>query len=263
MNGPVMHPAQRITRDISVLSATLPIPGFGVLPVNSYVINSSQPVLVDTGLAALEQRFLAELGKIIDPVDLRWIWITHADADHLGNLAAVLAAAPQARVVTTYLGMGKMGMLGLPLERMYLLNPGQALDVGDRSLTAVAPPVFDAPETCGLFDPAAQALFSADCFGALLEQAGETAAEIHPDALETGCISWATVDAPWLHGIDPAKFREALGQLRRLNAKSILSAHLPPAHGMTDRLLDYLALAPQATRFVGPDQAMLERLMVA
>jgi glyoxylase-like metal-dependent hydrolase (beta-lactamase superfamily II) len=78
-------------------------------------------------------------GSTIDPADLRWIWITHMDFDHIGNLAAVLELAPQARVVTNYLGMGKMGLIGLPQDRAWLLNPGQSLDVGDRRLHALRP----------------------------------------------------------------------------------------------------------------------------
>ncbi|QKQ26676.1 MBL fold metallo-hydrolase [Candidatus Reidiella endopervernicosa] len=90
--------------------------------------------------------------SVVDPKDLRWIWITHADMDHLGNLEAVLSEATNARIVTTYIGMAKMGLHGLPLVRVFLLNPGQSLNVGDRQLMAVKPPTYDAPETTGLLD---------------------------------------------------------------------------------------------------------------
>lgn len=263
MNGPTMFETQAATRDTQLLGAYMPVPGFGVLPVNAFVIKSAQPVLVDTGLAALGDQFMEKLHAAIDPKDLRWIWITHADPDHIGSLAAVLEAAPQARVVTTYLGMGKMGMHGLPLERMYLLNPGQQLDVGDRRLTAFAPPTFDAPETCGLLDTKNSVLFSADCFGALMDKPVETAAEIDAQDLKNGCIGWATVDAPWLHAVNPGKYQQALHAIRDLNVQTVLSSHLPPAHRMTDQLLDCLKDAPSAPRFVGPDQADLERMMAA
>lgn len=41
-------------------------------------------------------------------------------------------------MITTFLGMGKMGLHGLPVERVHLLNPGQRLAVGDRELVADA-----------------------------------------------------------------------------------------------------------------------------
>ena len=42
----------------------------------------------------------------------------------------------------------------------------------------------------------------------------------------------------------------------------VCSSHLPPAPGaMLDVLVDSLALAPDADRFVGPDHAALEAML--
>lgn len=263
MNTPQVQDIIPVAPQITSLPSYLPIPGFGILPVNAFVIEAQQPVLVDTGLAALREGFLSQLKTVMDPKDLQWIWITHADPDHLGNLEAVLEEAPQAKIVTTYVGMGKMGMHDLPVERAYLLNPGQILDVGDRKLLATAPPCFDAPETVGLYDEKTATLFSADCFGALMEQPAINAAEMEKKALREGCIGWATVDAPWLQLTDRKRFKEELDSIARLNPKSILSAHLPPAKDMTDTLLGFLSEAQDAPRFVGPDQDALEKIMAA
>jgi hypothetical protein len=56
----------------------------------------------------------------------------------------------------------------LPMDRVYLINPGQTIDVGDRTLTVVRPPAFDNPITTGLRDERSGIFFSSDCFGALL-----------------------------------------------------------------------------------------------
>jgi len=263
MDEPTMFETRKVAPDTTSLNSYIPVPGFGVLPVNAFVIQAQEPVLVDTGLAALRTDFLHKLHNVMDPKDLRWIWITHTDVDHLGNLEAILAEAPNARVVTTYLGMGKMGMHGLPLERSYLLNPGQSLNVCDRELQAITPPTFDAPETTGLIDRKSGTLFSADSFGALIDKPVENISDISPEMLREGCVSWATVDAPWLSMIDPVKFDKALGKIDALNVKTILSAHLPPAEGRTRQLLDYLKEAHQAPTFIGPDQQALEKMLAA
>jgi hypothetical protein len=66
-----------------------------------------------------------------------WIWLTHPDRDHTGGLFGLLHAAPLARVVATSLGAGIMSTeRPLPLDRVYLLNPGQSLESGDRRLHA-------------------------------------------------------------------------------------------------------------------------------
>jgi len=261
MNKPVMMETRRVARDTDLLCAWMPVPGFGVLPVNAYVIHGREPVLVDTGLAALREEFLAALAEVVDPAALRWIWITHMDADHVGNLQAVLERAPAARVVTTYLGMGKMGMLGLPVERAWLLNPGQVLDAGARRLEAVVPPSFDAPETTAVYDRSSGALFSADCFGALMTEPAEDAAAISADALRDGMVSWASVDAPWLSLVADTPMGAVLDGVRSLAPEIVLGSHLPPARGMTDTLLRHLDAARGAPRFEGPDQAALERMM--
>ncbi len=252
------------TTDIDVIGFHAPIPGLGILPVNTFVIHGEQPVLVDTAIADMRHDFLARLSESIDPSDLRWIWITHADADHVGNLQAVLDAAPNARIVTTFIGMAKLGLQGFPVERCYLLNAGQELVIGDRKLLAVAPPVYDAPETTGLLDTRTGTLISADAFGALLPAAVESASEVDPSTLRAGMQTWAGVDAPWLQVADNAKFGASLERIRRLQPARILSSHLPPADGrMLDTLLANLVETPSHPPFIGPDQAALEAMMAA
>lgn len=260
MNEPTMLESSSVTADTLALVSYFPIPFFGVLPVNAFLIHATQPVLVDTGLSALKEPFLKELRSLIAPEDLRWIWLTHTDADHMGNLAQVLAEAPKARIVTTFLGMGKMALHQLPVERVFLLNPGQSLNVGDRKLTSIKPPSYDAPETTGIFDSKTGILFSADCFGALMNNPARSAADIAPPQLRDGLVTWATIDAPWLQSLKREEFDRSIETLRQLQASTILSSHLPPATGMADVLLEHLASARSAAPFTGPDQSALERM---
>ncbi|MEQ9812552.1 MAG: MBL fold metallo-hydrolase [Azospirillaceae bacterium] len=237
---PKLYESRAVSGDWSVLPGVLPVPGLGVLPVNAFVLKGREPMLVDTSIAAFGPAFLDTLGQVVDPADLRWIWISHADADHVGNLPAVLAAAPKARIATTFLGMGKMMMQGLPPERMHLLNPGDRLDLGDRVLTPVRPVYYDAPETLGFVDGRDDVLFAADSFGALLAAPVESAAALTPEALSDGMTAWARIDAPWLAGIDRARFAGTLAALARLDPGTVLSGHLPEARGMTARLTGIL-----------------------
>jgi glyoxylase-like metal-dependent hydrolase (beta-lactamase superfamily II) len=252
---------RRVAADATLIGNHLPIPGLGVLACNAYLIHSTEPVLVDTGIAAGRDSFLDALRASIDPADLRWIWITHMDPDHVGNLAEVLAMAPKARVVTNFLGMGKMGLLRLPQERAYLLNPGQSLEVGDRRLLALRPPVYDAPETTALFDTRARVLYAADCFGSVLEHPAATAEDAGA-ALREGLVTWTSVDAPWLALADTARVAAACADLVRLAPAHVVSSHAPPARGTSLRaLIDHLLAACDAPPFIGPDQAQLDAAM--
>jgi glyoxylase-like metal-dependent hydrolase (beta-lactamase superfamily II) len=253
--------SRRVAADTDALQTCAPFPGYGVVPVNAHLIRAREPVLVDTGLGALQADFMRELRQLIDPADLRWIWITHADADHVGNLRAVLAEAPQARIVTNFLGMGKLGLQQLPLDRVHLVNPGQSIDVGDRRLLALRPPSYDAPETMALFDTRTRALFSSDCFGALLSESAETANQMAALALRDGIVAWSAIDVPWLSAISAAQLADALSAWRGLAPTTILGSHLPPAVDMAETLFDNLIAARGAAPFVGPDQAALERML--
>src|SRR3954464_14979985 len=148
--------------DMTALRDKAEIPGFGVLPVNAFVLHAEQPMLIDTGMPVSRAEFLDALGSAIDIADIRWIWLSHPDRDHMGALFDVLAAAPKARLVSSFFAVGYRGVeYNVPLARVFLLNPGQALDVGGgRSLRAFRPPLFDSPMTTGFFDSASGYAFA-------------------------------------------------------------------------------------------------------
>ncbi len=249
--------------DIDVLTSNVPIPGFGLVPLNAFVLHGSEPLLVDTGMVVESEEFMTALRSVIDPAELQWLWLTHTDFDHIGSLQQLLAENPKLRVITTFLGVGIMSLSApLPMDRLYLVNPGQTITVGDRTLTAVKPPVFDNPCTTGFHDDKSGAFFSSDCFGGLFADVPQSAADFSADDLRTGQCLWATVDSPWLHKVDAATFEQELDGIRQMEPTMVLSSHLPVAPGtMVEQMLTSLAAAPTEPRFVGPDQAALEQML--
>jgi flavorubredoxin len=253
----------KASSDIDVIASNIPIPGFGLIPVNAFVIKGTEPILVDTGAMIESDEFMTALQSVIDPADLKWMWLTHTDFDHIGCLHRLLDANPGLRLITTFMGVGIMSLIApLPMDRLNFLNPGERMTVGDRTLRAFKPPVFDNPSTTGFLEESSGVLFSSDCFGALLADVPENAADLTDEQLREGQVFWATVDSPWLHKVDQGRFATELDGIRALAPEMILSSHLPAAgKDQTDRLLASLAAAPAATPFVGPDQAGLEQML--
>jgi flavorubredoxin len=249
--------------DVDVVTSTATIAGFGKLAINAFVIHANEPVLVDTGSVVESDDFMTALRSVIDPADLRWIWLTHTDFDHIGSLQRLLDENERLRVITSFLGVGIMGLSApLPMERVYLVNPGQTVDVGDRNLRAVRPPAFDNPITTGFQDERSGIFYSSDCFGALLDEVPESAEDLSDEGLHQGQVFWATVDSSWLHKVDRRVFASELDHVRALEPSMVLSSHLPAARGSSvDRLLGALAAVPDAPAFVGPDQAALELML--
>jgi len=257
-----MNKSYQATSDIDVLPAHFPIPGAGFLPVNAFVIRAKEPVLVDTGMGIDNEEFLAALKSVIDLKDLRWIWLTHDDADHTGSIRAVLEEAPMARLVTNSLAALRMSTAWpLPMQRVYWINPGESINVGDRKLNAVRPPLFDNPTTLGIYDDKSETFFSADCFGAIIPAPVQDIEDITEENLSQGMISWASADSPWLHMVETKVFKEALNKIRGIAPKRILSAHMLPAEGKTDLFLEWLIKVPASTPFITPNQSVLVQIL--
>jgi glyoxylase-like metal-dependent hydrolase (beta-lactamase superfamily II) len=258
----------RIGEDVTVLNDHLEVPGLGFLPVNAFVLHAREPVVIDTGLGLPDRDFVSTLSTVIDPATVRWIWLTHPDRDHTGGLFDLLDAAPNARLITTFLAVGLMSCeRPVPLDRVYLLNPGQSLDVGDRTLHAFRPPLFDSPATVGFFDDGSRTCFSSDCFGAPLATAELASTrdvrEVPADELRGGQLLWATIDSPWVHNTDAGRYLKTVRSMQEIDADVFFSTHLPPAVGLGAQLFDMLAAAPDADPFVGPDQQALQQMLAS
>lgn len=251
--------------DIHVLPTTVPLPGIGVLPVNAFVLMAEEPVLIDTGLAHDGDQFLDALASVIDPAALRWVWLTHDDADHTGNIQRVFESAPNARLATHAFAAMRMGSWWpVPFDRVHAIRTGNRLHVGDRTLLAVPPPLYDNPMSTGLLDEATGALFSVDSFGAILPGTTEDAAEVPHDALAGGMQAWATADSPWAHLLDRERFGQVLDGVRRLQPTGIFSSHLPAAHGRSlESFLGVLASVPDAEPAVAPDNEEFGYMLAA
>jgi flavorubredoxin len=248
--------------DVDVLPAHFPLPGMGFLPINAFVIKAAEPVLVDAGIAIDSDDFMEALQSVIDPADLKWIWLTHDDADHTGSIQRVLQAAPNARLAAHCLAVLRLSTAwDVPMHRVYWLSSGDSISAGDRTLTALRPPLFDNPTTIGLYDSKSQAFFSADCFGAVIPSPAQNADDVAPEDFAQGMLAWATADSPWVHLVPTNEFIATLDRIRQMGPKMIFSAHAPPAQGKVQLLLDLLAKVPASPPFVAPNQTALEQIL--
>src|SRR5262249_42880749 len=59
--------------------------------LNSLVIRGEQPMIVDTGTIANREQWLTDVFSLVEPEDVRWIYLSHDDVDHSGNLEETLS----------------------------------------------------------------------------------------------------------------------------------------------------------------------------
>jgi len=248
--------------DVYVLPTHIPIPGAGNLIINAYLLLAEEPVLVDTGVFVESPDFIAALESIMPPRDLRWIWLTHDDADHTGSVQKVMEVAPQARLATqAFTALRMTTWWPVPLDRVRVVTFEDRLDVGDRTLRAIRPPTYDNPLSTGIFDESTGTLFSVDTFGAILPEVTTSCAEIPAEALAQGMVAWGTLDAPWAHLVDIGRFDSVLDRVRQLQPNLILSSHLPAATASCDRFLEIVRSLRDADPFPLPDHAAFEQML--
>lgn len=264
MARPAITCQRDVVPGVDRLGHTSFIPEVGYLGITSHLVRAPKPLLIDLGLVSLGPSMLEAIEAVIDPASIRFLYLTHMDGDHLGCLDQLLVRAPEARVVTTYLGMTKLVVSRrIDPTRFYLLNPGQELDLGDRKLRVVKPPCFDAPETTMLWDASRSTLFSSDYFGSLLPSPAATANEVAPESLRDAITKFLSIDVPWIHGVRPEVLEDGVRAVASLRPEMVLGAHLPPAHNLIDALSDAVLAAPNAPKHVDPDQQAFEQMLRA
>lgn len=264
MDFPTFVGARKVAPDVTTFAGFFPIGPLGILPANAHFIHAREPILVDTSGVAFRDQFIDALTNVVDPADLKWIYVSHTDLDHIGNLEAVMRLAPNARVVVPSLGAAKFSLKeGFDMSRLVPMDHGQRLDLGDRELVLLKPPTYDAPETTGFFDTKTRVLFSVDSFGALMDAPYEELAAVPEATLRDGMATWSGIDAPWLGMVDKVKFGQLLADIERLDPAAIISGHLPVAERRVTQRLFRNMLGGVATRIAGPDREAIEGLFAS
>jgi flavorubredoxin len=236
------------------------------LALNSLVLRSpSDTVLVDTGAATGRDDWWAQVESVVDPTDVRWIYLSHDDADHVGNLVDALARCPEATVVTSWhLGRRLTASVDVPLERCRWLNDGERTTLGSRDVVAVRPPAYDSPATRGLYDVGSKVYWAADCFGLAVPHPVDDVGQLDRDVWDDGTLRFGALLSPWTAQVDPRRWRQAVSRVAALDLRSLASAHGPVIRQRdVDHALDLIAELPDQPEAPAPDQRALEALRSA
>lgn len=237
-----MSRAYQISSEAFVIPQDLPVPGVGRLPVNAMVLRGKEPMILDTLAIVHREYFLEEVFNIVEPEDVRWLFLSHEDRDHSGSIMEVLARCPNAKLVTNFLGLGKLHEeFDFDPRRIHILNDGGTLDIGDRTVAAIRPPLYDSSATTGIWDPKSEIYYGADCFGAVTTgEVPHYTDDMSENDFEDGFFFMNRANHIWFEHVKSEAIEAAAERIKRLGARILVSGHGPVERRNVDRVCDMI-----------------------
>jgi flavorubredoxin len=233
--------------------------------LNSMVIKGAEPVIVDTGTIANKQQWREDVFGLVDPVDVRWVFLSHDDVDHTGNLEYVLDLCPNATLVCSWAILERhTNAFNFPLDRCRWVNDGDSFSVGDRELQAIRPPLWDSPTTRGLFDKSTGVYWGVDSFACPMPGAPvDTAAAFEAEFWGQGMAMFMyNALSPWLELVDADRFAAMCNRVKSVGMSTIATAHSPVIpEASIDGAFAILSALPTVPAPPMPDQAILEAIL--
>ncbi len=131
---------------------------------NAFLIEGSEKtVLIDTVEEHLKDELLAQLENV---PKLDYVVSLHAEQDHSGSIAYILAKYPDAKLITSSKAKGMlMDLLSIPEKSIITVADGETLSLGDKTLEFIYTPWVHWPETMVAYLQEDKILFSCDLFG--------------------------------------------------------------------------------------------------
>lgn len=255
---------QLIAPDTWLIPNLAPAGPDAFLPVNSMVITGAEPVIVDTGAPIHRELWLEKAFTVVEPEDVRWVFLSHDDPDHTGALLDVLERCANATLVTNFFSVERLALEkpALPLERMRWIEPGESFDAGDRALRLFRPPIFDGPTTRGLYDSKTATMWAVDSFACFTTGAVHDVHDLPRELVEESMPTLNSMVSPWHQWLDAAAYRRHVDAVESMGVLTVASAHGPVLTGQAiHEAFDRVRSLAGRPIIPGPGQELLDDLV--
>jgi len=133
---------------------------------NAYIIKGEEKTaLLDTVDPAKKDELIGNLKNLkVEKID--YIIAHHAEQDHSGTIPDILSLYPEVKIVTNSKCKGfLMDLLHIPEDKFIVVNDGDTLSLGGRTLKFIFTPWVHWPETMVTYLTPDNILFTCDFFG--------------------------------------------------------------------------------------------------
>ena len=188
-----------------------------------FLLGADQPLLFHTGLRALYPPVSEAVARVMPPERIRWISFSHYEADECGSMNQWHAAAPDAEVAHTSLGV-LVSVADTATRPPRPLNDGEVLDLGGKRVRHVATPHVPHGWDAGLmFEEETGTLLCSDLFTAAGRWATTTEDDLVEPALAAEDLYLATALTPNTGG--------TMRRLAELEPRTLALMHGPTFSG--------------------------------
>jgi flavorubredoxin len=134
---------------------------------NAYLVRGSEgTVLIDSTDPELRDELMEQLADV-ERID--YVVSQHSEQDHSGTIPDLLARYPQAKLLCSKKAEDLLTHhLRVSADRVRVVEDGESISLGDKTLTFVYTPWVHWPETMCTYVPEDRCLFSCDFFGSHL-----------------------------------------------------------------------------------------------
>lgn len=189
---------------------------------NAYLIIDEKVTLIDTCKPQFADELLERIGDIIDPSKIDYVISNHVEQDHSGAIPAIMAQAPNAKIVTS----DPHGLKGLKAHYgdsydYVAVKTGDELCIGARTLSFVNTVMVHWPDNMVCYSAYDRILFSNDAFGQHFASSKHFDDEVGlPEVLAQAKKYYANIVMPYSRHVV-----RALGVLGDLDFDTIAPSH--------------------------------------
>ncbi len=151
---------------------------------NAYLIMAERPTLIDTVKAPFKNEMMARIHSVLDPKEIEIIVSNHAEMDHSGCLAEVMAEIKPDAVYASSMGAKVLKELFVLPQEIIPVRDEDSISLGNMNLTCLETRMVHWPDSMFSYLEDDQLLFSQDGFGMHYASSERFDGDIPEDILE-------------------------------------------------------------------------------
>ncbi|MDH5467523.1 MAG: FprA family A-type flavoprotein [Candidatus Aminicenantes bacterium] len=151
-------------RTTDLFEGLWPITNEGV-SYNSYLIDDEKKAIIDLTKSFKGDEYLNQIDELIDISKVDYVVVNHMEPDHSGILRTLKRIAPQVTLLGSAKTKEMLESFFSIKENVRVVNDGDTLSLGKRTLKFFSTPFLHWPETMMTYEVSQRILFPCDAFG--------------------------------------------------------------------------------------------------